>query len=128
MIAQSLFQCRTVTLHPTPDRRVSCLLTTLSEQFFNVAQRERVPEIPTHGTQNQLRRRLPPLEDCRSGCMLHGLFRLPVTPAEVATHPQEIEMRRSKPGKGPITLTHSQVHLPAGSTPEGYEKPAYALR
>ena len=35
----------------------------------------------------ELRRRLPPLEDRRSGCVLHGLFRLPATSAKVATHP-----------------------------------------
>jgi hypothetical protein len=53
----------------------------------SLRQRQRVPKIPAHGTKNQLRRRLPPLEDCRSGCVLHGLFRLPATPAKVATHP-----------------------------------------
>src|ERR1019366_6324648 len=30
---------------------------------------------------------LPPLEDRRSGCVLHRLFSLPATPAKVATHP-----------------------------------------
>src|SRR6202047_1719448 len=55
--------------------------------LFDIAQRQRVAEIPAHGTKNQLRRRLPPLEDCRSGCVLHGLFSLPATPAKVATHP-----------------------------------------
>src|ERR1035437_4803996 len=50
----------------------------------SLRQRQRVPKIPAHGTKNQLRRRLPPLEDCRSGCVLHGLFRLPATPAKVA--------------------------------------------
>src|SRR5215831_1511885 len=87
MRAQPLFQCGTVTLYPTPDRRVIRLQPALGEQLFDVAQRERVPEIPAHGTQNQLWRRLPPLEDCRSGCVLHGLFRLSVIPAKVATHP-----------------------------------------
>jgi hypothetical protein len=32
---------------------------------------------------------MPPLEDCRSGCVLHGLFSLPASPAKVATHPSE---------------------------------------
>src|ERR1035437_7423579 len=50
-------------------------------------RRQRVPKIPAHATKNQLPPRLPPLEDCRSGCVLHGLFRLPATPAKVATHP-----------------------------------------
>src|SRR5215469_12425891 len=87
MAAQPLFQFGTVTLHPTPDRRVIRLQPALGEQLLDVAERERVPEIPAHGAQNQLRRRLPPLEDCRSGCVLHGLFTLPVIPAKVATHP-----------------------------------------
>src|SRR5215831_13826520 len=90
MAAQPLFQFGTVTLHPTPDRRVIRLQPALGEQLLDVAERERVPEIPAHGAQNQLRRRLPPLEDCRSGCVLHGLFRLPVIPAKVATHPDEL--------------------------------------
>src|SRR5271154_3564353 len=79
---------RTVTLYPTPDRRVIRFQTALGEQLFDIAQRERVPKIPAHGTQNQLRRRLPPLEDCRSGCLLHGLFSLPASPAKLATHPK----------------------------------------
>jgi hypothetical protein len=90
MMAQPLFQCGTITLHPTPDRRVIRLQTALGEQFFDIAQRERVPKIPAHGTKNQLGRRLPPLEDCRSACVLHSLFTPPTTPAKVATHPLQI--------------------------------------
>src|SRR5208337_1219688 len=89
MTAQPLFQFGTVTLHATPDRRVIRLQTALSEQLFDVAKRERVAKIPAHRAQNQLRCRLPPLEDCRPGCVLQGLFRLPATPAKVATHPSE---------------------------------------
>ena len=40
-------------------------------------------KIVVHGTKNQLRRRLPPLENCRSGCVLHDLFRLPATPPKL---------------------------------------------
>src|ERR1022692_2757926 len=87
MTAQPLLQFGTVTLNPTPDRRVIHLQTALGEQLFDIAERQRVAKIPAHGTQNQLRCRLPPLEDCRSGCVLHGLFRLPAPPAKVATHP-----------------------------------------
>src|SRR5271156_3908014 len=65
--AQSLFEFGTVTLNPTPDRRVIRRQTALGEQLFDIAQRQRVPKIPAHGTQNQLWRRVPPLEDCRSG-------------------------------------------------------------
>src|SRR5208337_1325669 len=108
MTAQPLFQFGTVTLHPTPDRRVIHLQTALGEQLFDVAERERVPKIPAHGTQNQLRCRLPPLEDCRSGCVLHGLFRLPATPAKVATHPNKLLARddvfslKSRPQPEPV--------------------------
>src|SRR5215469_10999832 len=87
MTAQPLFQFGTVTLHPTPDRRVIRLQAALGEQLFDIAQRERISKIPAHSTKNQLWRGLPPLEDCRSGCVLHGLFRLPTTPTKVATHP-----------------------------------------
>ena len=87
MTAQPLFQFGTVTLNPTPDRRVIHLQTAFGEQLFDIAERQRVPKIPAHGTKNQLRRRLPPLEHYRSGCVLHNLFRLPVIPAKVATHP-----------------------------------------
>ena len=89
MTAQPLFQFGTITLHPTPDRRVIRLQTALSEQLFDVAKRERVAKILAHGAQNQLRCRLPPLEDCRPGCVLHVLFSLPATPAKVATHPHK---------------------------------------
>jgi hypothetical protein len=89
MTPQSLFQFGTVSLHPTPDRRVIRLQTALGEQLFDIAERQRVPQLPAHGTKNQLRRRLPPLEDCRSGCVLHGLFSLSASPAKVATHPSQ---------------------------------------
>src|ERR1019366_7898817 len=69
------------------------LQTAFGEQLFDVAERERVPKIPAHGTKNQFRRRLPPLEDCRSGYVLHDLFRLPATPANVATHPSRRHLR-----------------------------------
>ena len=44
MPAQPLFHFGTVTLNPTPDRRVIRLQTALGEQLFDVAERERVPE------------------------------------------------------------------------------------
>src|SRR5208282_1863055 len=88
MTAQPLLQFGTVTLNPTPDRRVIGLQTALGEQLFDIAERQRVPKIPAHGTKNQLRRRLPPLEDCRSGRVLHDLCRLPAISAKVATHPR----------------------------------------
>ena len=38
---------------------------------------ERVSQVPAHGGQNQLGLGLSPLEDRRSDCLLHDLFRLP---------------------------------------------------
>jgi hypothetical protein len=73
MMAQPLIQFEAVTLNPTPDGRLIRFQTALGEQLFDIVQRERVARIPAHGTQNQLRRRPPPLEDCRSRCVLHGL-------------------------------------------------------
>jgi hypothetical protein len=72
MTAQSLVQCVIVTLYPTPNSRAIHLQPALGEQLFDIAERERVPQIPAHGRQNQLRRSLPPLEDYRSGCLIHG--------------------------------------------------------
>src|ERR1700719_1309921 len=54
MTAQPLFQFGTVTLNPTPDRRVIHLQTALGEQLYDIAQRQRVAKIPAHGTKNQL--------------------------------------------------------------------------
>ena len=48
--AQPLFQFGTVTLHPTPDGRVIRHQSALGEQLFHIAERERVAQIPTHGT------------------------------------------------------------------------------
>src|SRR5471030_1672314 len=87
MTPQSLFQFGTVSLHPTPDGRVIRVQTALGEQLFDIAQRERVAKIPADRTKNQLRRRLPPFEDGRSGCVFHGRLSLPADPTKVATHP-----------------------------------------
>ena len=62
-------------------------LRQLLREPFHIAQRERVAQIPAHGTKNQSWRRLPPLEDCRPARVLHGLFNLPASPAKRATHP-----------------------------------------
>src|ERR1035437_2990536 len=61
---------------------VTAVMGERGEQLFDVAERERVAKIPAHGTQNQLRCRLPALEDCRSGYVLHGLFSLPASPRQ----------------------------------------------
>ena len=49
----------------------------LAEQLFDIAERERVPKVPAHSAKNQLGLGLSPLEDRRSDCLLHDLFRLP---------------------------------------------------
>src|SRR5271166_6117050 len=77
MTAQPLVQFRAVTLNPAPDGSVIRLQTALGEQLLDIAQRERVAQIPAHGAQNQLGLRLPPLKDLRSGCVIHGRCRLP---------------------------------------------------
>jgi hypothetical protein len=112
MTAQPLFQFGTVTLHPTPDRRVIRFQTALGEQFFDVAERKRVPQIPAHRTKNQLRRRLPPLEDCRSGCVLHGRLSLSATPAKVATHPARLYSSAIAGVKSEGTLHRRFRHRP----------------
>src|SRR6202047_5586800 len=48
MTTQPLFQFGTVTLHPTPDRRVIHLQTALGEQLYDIAERERGAEITAH--------------------------------------------------------------------------------
>ena len=60
MTPQSLFQFGTVSLQPTPDRRVIRLQAALGDQLFDIAERQRVPEIPAHRIKNRLRRRLSP--------------------------------------------------------------------
>ena len=77
MTAQPLLQFGTVVLDPAPDGRVVCFQAALAEQFFDIAERERIPKVPAHGAQNQRGFGLSPLEDRRSDCLLHDLFRLP---------------------------------------------------
>jgi hypothetical protein len=48
MTTQPLFQFGTVTLYPTPDRRMMRRKTALEEQLFDIAERERVAKIPAH--------------------------------------------------------------------------------
>ena len=79
MTAQPRLQFGTVALDPAPDCRVIRLQAALAEQLFDIAQRERVPKGLAHGAKNQLGLRLPPLEDRRSDCLFHDLFRLPAT-------------------------------------------------
>ena len=63
MTAQPLLQFRTVTLDPAPDCRVVRLQAAFAEQLFDIAERERVPRLPTHGAKNQFGLGLSPLEE-----------------------------------------------------------------
>ena len=77
MTAQPLLQFGTVVLDPAPDGRVVRFQAALAEQLFDIAERERVPQVPAHSAKNQLGLGLSPFEDRRSNCLLHHLFRLP---------------------------------------------------
>ena len=93
MTAQPLLQFGTVALDPAPDGRVVRFQAALAEQFFDIAERERVPKVPAHGAHNQLGLGLSPLEDRRSDCLLHDRFRLPAPSATVATQPLGLTQR-----------------------------------
>ena len=77
MTAQPRLQCRTVALDPAPDCRGVRLLAALAEQFFDIAQRDRVLQVAAHSAKNQLGLGLSPLEDRRADCLFHDRFRLP---------------------------------------------------
>ena len=77
MTAQPLLQFRTVALDPEPDCRVVRLQAAFAKQLLDIAERKRVPQVPAHGAKNQLGFGLSPLEDRRSDCLFHDLFRLP---------------------------------------------------
>ena len=81
MTAQPLLQFWTVALAPAPDGRVVRLQAALAEQIFDITERERVPKVPAYGAQNQPGLRVSPLENRRSDCLLHDLFRLPAVVA-----------------------------------------------
>ena len=75
--AQSRLQFGTVALDPALDCRGVCLEAAFAGQLFDIAERERVPQVPAHGAKNQLGLGLSPLEDRQSDCLFHDLFRLP---------------------------------------------------
>ena len=76
MTTQPLLQFRTIALDPAPDCRVVRFQAALAEQIFDITERARVPQLPAHGAKNQFGLGLSPLEDRRSDCLLHDLFRL----------------------------------------------------
>jgi hypothetical protein len=79
MAAQSLLQLGTLALNPAPDCRMVYRQTPFGEQLFDIAERERVPQIPADCAENEFGRRLAPLEDRRSRYVLRVLFSLPAT-------------------------------------------------
>ena len=78
MTAQPPREFRTVALDPAPDCRVVRLQAAFAEQLFDIAELERVPQVPAHGAKNKFGLGLSPLEDRRSDCLFHDRFRLPV--------------------------------------------------
>ena len=54
MTAQPRLQFRTVAPDPAPDCRMVRLQAAFAKQLFDIAERERVPQVPAHGAKNQL--------------------------------------------------------------------------
>ena len=63
MTAQPLLQFGAVALDPAPDCCVVRLQAALAEQLFDIAERERVPQVPEHSAKNQLGLGLSSLEN-----------------------------------------------------------------
>ena len=104
MTAQPLLQFGTVALDPAPDGRVVRFQAALAEQLFDIAERERIPKVPAHGAQNQLGLSLSPLEDRRSDCLLHDLFRLPAAVGQscnTTDRPAAVRSRPVRPAAAP---------------------------
>ena len=117
MTVQPLLQFWTVALDPAPDCRVVRLQAALVEQLFDIAQRERVPKVPTHSAKNQLGLRLSLLEDRRSDYLFHDLFILPAPSAKLATQPhKEIDLflLGEKPGNLRVFQNVSRARATAG--------------
>ena len=87
MTAQPLLEFGTVALDPAPHCRVVHLQAAFAEHLFDIAERERVPQVSAHGVNNQLGLALSPLEDRRSDCllMISSGYQPPL--AKVATQP-----------------------------------------
>ena len=65
MPTESLVQFRAVALNPAPNGGMVRFQAALNQQFLDIAERERTPQIPTDRTQNEYGLGLPPLEDRR---------------------------------------------------------------
>ena len=90
MTAKASIQFRAVASHPLPDGRVVSLHTALSEQLFQIKERERVAKTLAHATTYEPWLRLPQLEQRRSDYLLHSQFGLPPLPDKVAARPESL--------------------------------------
>jgi hypothetical protein len=82
MTPQPLFEFRVKARHPPPDCGLIRPQTALGQQFFNIAERKRVPQILVDRAQDHIRFRLPPIEDCRSHRLFDYRLRLPAASAQ----------------------------------------------
>ena len=94
MTAQPLLQFRTVALDPALDCRAVGLQTAFAAQLFDIAERDRVPQVPAHGAKNQLGLGLSPLEDRRSDCLFVISSGYQPPSAKVATQPSYLSVGR----------------------------------
>ena len=119
MTAQPRLQFRTVALDPAPDCRVVRFQAALAEQFFDIAERERVPQIPAHSAQNHFGLGLSPLEDRRSDCLFHDLFSLQgtvgqscnTTPERIGTRPAVNRKALSAAGSGDVDVASGVCYV-----------------
>ena len=92
MPSQSLLQLRAVIPHPTPNRGVVDVETTLLQQLLNIAQRERIAKIPPDRAKYDAGFGLPPFEDRRSAYHFAIVSRYQPATLKVATHPEKVEV------------------------------------
>ena len=86
-------------MDPASDGRMVRLQTAFAEQFFDITERERVPQVPAHGAKNQLG------SVCRhlkiAGRIVFFMIASGYQPpsAKVATQPIGVEFHYSKPNE-----------------------------
>ena len=129
MTAQPRLQFGTVALDPASDSHVVRFQAALAEQFFDIAERERAPQLPAHGAKNQFGLGLAPLEDRRAHRLFHDLFRLPAAACQSCnTTRQSLLQRRGscrcRPARrtrdgGPGRIQPRAVGIGRGAIPRG---------
>ena len=125
MTAQPLLEFGTVALDTAPDRRGVRFQAALAEQFFDIAERERVPKVRAHGVKNQLGLGLSSLEDRRSDCLLDDLFSLPAAAGqscnttEMRPNYRGFLFRRALYMATPSLLTSFPAPMEVGETASG---------